>query len=160
MGIRNIISNAFSSTYNPLLGFHVRAADALSPQGTVTNIFTISVGRVLVTRLVGQVGTVIQTATSNWKLTHNPTVGSSVDLAADINMSAFNSGSLIYAELDGTAIEGTDGQSTILADSLSILQCELDIGVIEWETGESTSGTCKWDLWYWPVEAGAKVTGS
>jgi hypothetical protein len=149
-----------NADYNPLLGYHVSAADANSPQGTVRNIFTIVTGRVLVTRLVGQVGTIIQTASSLWKLTHNPTVGSSVDLAADLEMNAFNAGSIIHAELDGTAIIGTDGQETVLADALGVLQCELDVGVIEWESGESTSGTCKWDLWYWPIEDGAHVLGS
>lgn len=149
------------ANYNPILGYRAQAADANSPQGTVTNIFTVGGGRVLVTRIVGQVGTIVASASSVWKLTHNPTVGGSVDIATDLEMNAMNAGTIIQSQNDGTALVATDGQETVLAVAgEAINSLELDVGVVEWECGESQTGTAKWDLWYWPIEDGAYVTGS
>lgn len=161
-GVSNTNLAVDGVAFNPILGFRARAADAQSPNGTVLNIFTIVGGKVLVTRLSGQVGTVVQAAQSIWKITHNPTVGNPVDLAADLECNGFDAATLLNCELDGTALVGSDGVSGLLAVAGigAGTGAELDAGVIEWESAESTSGTAKWDLWYWPLEAGAHVLGS
>ena len=151
-----------NADYNPLLGYHVSAADAVTPQGTTTTLFTIVTGRVLVTKLTGQVGTIIATASNIIRSDHVPTVGSTVALFANLELNAFNAGTFLHAQLDGTALVGTDGESTMLgiAAENGIPNCELDVGVIDWTSGQSASGTVKWDLWYWPIEDGAHVLGS
>jgi len=148
-----------NSDYNPLLGYRVQKADFDTPNAAVTAMFTIAGGRIMVTRLVGEVGTVISAAANATKITANPTTGNSVDLCSTLDINGFDAATLLNCECDGTAMLGSDGGSAALG-SLGISSAEVDIGVIDLDCAGTTTGTTKWDLWYWPLEDGATVVST
>src|SRR3990172_13372609 len=75
-------------------GIHVSRATATLPQSTAAAIFNITGGRVKITNVVGEVTTLIQTQLNNTKLVANPTVGTSVDMCAVLDITADEVGCL------------------------------------------------------------------
>ena len=141
------------------LGFKTSKTAATLPAGTTQNIFTITGGRVLVTSFLGEVSTVIQTQTCNLKVTSVPTTGSAVDVASNLNVSAFEAGAILVVEGDGTALIGTAAGAGF-APALNALPFVLPIGTIRIETSATNTGATKWDLWYVPLDAGAAVASA
>lgn len=148
-----------NADFNPILGYRVQAADQNSPQNATTTLWTITGGYVMITKIVGQVGTVIEAIANLWNIRHVPTIGTLTVLGSDLDMTGFNAGSLINVQCDGTALISVDGTSTLLniTTEPSNVACIVDVGTIGWECGESATGTAKWDMWYWPIEDGSHV---
>ena len=141
-----------------ILGVPVTKATATLPAGTAGALFTVAGGRVLVTSIVGEVTTVIQTQANNTKLTANPTTGSSVDMCAVLDITADEVGCL-YG-ITGTpadALVGTDAGLTIGMGNKGIV---VNAGTIDLDCAATNSGSVKWTLHYVPIDSGATVVSS
>ncbi len=136
-----------------------RATDTL-PQSTDEALFTITGGQVLITSLVGEVTTVIQTQANNTKLKFNPTAtGADQDLCAVLDITADPVGELY-------TISGTVGdalRSDLLIGLNSLLGAGgliLSEGAIELDCAASNTGSVKWYLTYIPLDDGASIAAA
>jgi len=140
------------------LGLRVdRDTDTL-PAGTDEALFTIT-GRVLITNILGEVTTVIETQANNTKLKHNPTgTGSDVDLCAVLDITADAVGT--YYSITGvlaTAMKSTTLWLVAPADTIGAQGLVLGPGDIELDCAATNTGSVKWSVWYIPLSAGANI---
>jgi len=142
------------------LGQKVDRATAVLPQSTAGALFTISGGRVLVTSIIGEVTTVIQTQANATKLTYDPTAaGATQDLCATTD---------ITADAVGTMYSITGTPATVLQDALNFLPSNkvlaqpliLKAGSVLLDCAASNSGSVQWTLAYWPIDTGAAVVAA
>ncbi|HJV15623.1 MAG TPA: hypothetical protein VJ625_17185 [Propionibacteriaceae bacterium] len=154
------VVNEASAYTKVIRGIKVSRATATLPQTTTSTLFTISTGRVLVTAIVGEVTTVIQTQADNTKLTFDPTAaGATQDLCAVLD---------ITADAVGTMYSITGTPATALQDALNFLPSNkvlaqpliLKPGSILLDCAASNTGSVKWDLWYVPLDDGASVVAA
>jgi len=143
-----------------LCGVKVQRATAALPQTTAGALFTISGGKVLITSLIGEVTTVIQTQADNTKLTFDPTdAGATQDLCAVLD---------ITADAVGTLYSITGTPATAMQDALNFLPSNkvpaqpivLKPGSILLDCAASNTGSVKWDLTYIPLDNGASVAAA
>lgn len=143
-----------------LVGIKVQRATAALPQTATSTLFTISGGKVLITSLVGEVTTVIQTQADNTKLTFDPTdAGATQDLCAVLD---------ITADAVGTMYSLTGTVATAMQDALNFLPSNkvlaqplvLKPGAILLDCAASNTGSVKWDLCYIPLDNGASVVAA
>ncbi len=139
------------------LGRHVARATATLPQTTAAALFTISGGRVLITSIIGEVTTVIQTQANNTKLTANPTTGTSVDMCAALSTTADEAGCM-YG-ITGTPADAMVGTNAGLTVGMTCPQV-LNIGTIDLDCAASNTGSVKWDLTYIPIDDGAAIVAA
>lgn len=140
-----------------LLGSYVSKATAALPQTTDGALFTVT-GRVLVTSLIGEVTTVIQTQVNNTKIKFNPDgVGADTDLCAVLDISADAVGS--QYSLTGTAATAMTVGLWTLGPNLTIQApgIFLNDGSIELDCAASSTGSVKWDLTYIPYSTDGAV---
>lgn len=142
------------------LGQVVERATATLPQSTAAALFTVSTGRVLVTSIIGEVTTVIQTQADATKLTFDPTdTGATEDLCATLD---------ITADAVGTMYSIVGTPATALQDSLNFVPSNkmlaqpviLKPGSVLLDCAASNTGSVKWTLAYWPVDTGAAVVAA
>jgi hypothetical protein len=141
-------------------GFHVQRPTAVWPQTADQTLFTISGGRVIVTSFSG-VFTVAASATAN-NLSVNsvPTVGTATVIASTLATASFEIGALLVVEGDGTALIGTSTGSG-LAPALNALPFILPTGTITITcSANNTTGSIKWDLFYFPLDEGAAIVAA
>jgi len=135
-------------------GFHVARATATLPQTATGHLFQVTGGRVLVTLLFGEVTTIIQNSDPVAKITSTPTTGTAVDVGTTVDLTSHEAGGLILCEGDGSAlIKANAGAGPIV--NLTGWICPL--GYIDLICGASKTGSVKWDIWYFPLDAGAAV---
>ena len=136
------------------VGFHAAKASATVPQSTTQDIFVVS-GRVLIRILLGEVTVEIGAGTTpDLQVQHDPTVGTTIDVATDVVIASDEVGTLYYVEGDGTAlIPISSGYAQAAAGQGFILPA----GTLQIVTSESTVGATKWDCWWFPLDAGATV---
>jgi hypothetical protein len=140
-----------------LFGIKVDRATATLPQTTAGALFTIAGGRVLLTSIVGEVTTVIQTQANNTKLTANPTTGTSVDICAALDITADEAGCLYgITGLFSDALLGSDAGATVLPRNGVVLP----IGTLDLDCAASNTGSVKWSITYVPLDDGASVTAA
>lgn len=140
------------------LGNRVDKATATLPQTTAGSLFTVAGGRCLVTSIVGEVTTVIETQANNTKLTANPATGTSVDMCAVLDITADEVGCL-YG-ITGTpadALVGTDAGLTIGMSNNGIV---VNSGTIDLDCAASNTGAAKWTLHYIPIDDGASIVSA
>ena len=139
-------------------GFHAVKATATVPQSTTHDIFLVTVGRVIVTALIGEVTVAIGAGTTpDLKVTVAPTTGTAYDVASDVVIASDEIGTLYSVEGDGTALLTTSsGAITTCVGQGFVVQ----IGTIRIATSESTVGSTKWDLYYFPLDDGAVVASA
>lgn len=140
------------------LGYHVAKAAEDLPASTTQDIFVVSGGRCAILLLLGEVTTVIQAQACNLKVTSAPTVGTAVDLAANLDINAKEAGTLLLAELDGTALVGANAGAALSGVGASL--CIVPVGTIKIETSATNTGATKWDLWYFPLDVGAQIVSA
>lgn len=142
------------------LGQAVERATATLPQSTAAALFTVSTGRVLVTSIIGEVTTVIQTQADATKLTFDPTdTGATQDLCATLD---------ITADAVGTMYSIVGTPATALQDSLNFVPSNkmlaqpviLKPGSVLLDCAASNTGSVKWTLAYWPIDTGATVVAA
>jgi hypothetical protein len=137
-----------------LFGTKVDRATATLPQTTQSALFTISGGRVLMTGIVGEVTTVIQTQANNTKLVANPTTGTDVDLCAVLSITAKEAGTLFgITGLFSDALVGANAGATVWPRNPVVLP----IGTLDLSCAASNTGSVKWSLFYVPLDNGASV---
>ena len=138
-------------------GVRVDRTTATLPQSTAGALFTIATGRVIVTAIVGQVTTIIQTQLNNTKLVSNPTTGTDVDICAVLDITADEVGTL-YG-ITGTfadALVGANAGATV-APARPVV---LPIGTLDLSCSASNTGAVKWSIYYLPFDDGATVTAA
>lgn len=115
-------------------------------------LFTIT-GIVAVTSLVGRVTTAITVANS-YKLQANPTVGTTKDITAavDIGTTDTPAGEILVAELDGSVLEL--GVTEQLQSALIIPPGQIE------HVSTGTDGAITWLLTYVPLTADASVAAA
>lgn len=138
----------------------VSRATAALPQSAASALFTVSGGRVIVTSVIGEVTTVIQTQADATKLTFDPSdAGATQDLCATTDITADAVGTMY-------SITGTPG--TALQDALNFLPSNkllaeplvLKPGSVLLDCAASNTGSVKWSLTYWPLDSGAAVVAA
>ena len=138
-------------------GIKVDRATATLPQTTAGALFTVSTGRIILTGIVGQVTTVIQTQANATKLISNPTVGTDVDLCATLDITAKEVGALfgITGTFATAMVGGTAGATVLPALGLVI-----PVGTIDLSCAASNTGSVKWSITYIPLDDGAAVAAA
>jgi hypothetical protein len=145
------------------LGILVSRATATLPQTAAGNIFLITGGRVLVTSIIGQVTTVIQNQANVTKLQSVPTVGSTVDLSATVDIANLEAGGLLGLTTAQTATPFSLALAKQLAGAIPLdigLGVIIATGAIALNCGASNTGSVKWDLTYIPYDTGASVAAA
>jgi hypothetical protein len=137
------------------LGFRVDKAAANLPATGDQTIFTITGGRVAVCLLFGEVTTVVQAQACNLKVTSTPTVGTAVDLAANLDINADEVGCLYLVEGDGTALVGANAGAAL--SGIGNNRMIIPAGIIKITTSATNTGATKWTLYYVPLDEGASV---
>lgn len=149
-------SALLKSTY----GTKVERATAALPQSTTGALFTVSGGRVLVTALIGEVTTVIQTQADNTKLQFDPTdAGATQDLCAVLDITGDAVGTMY-------SLDGTPGNAMV--DALNFLPSNktlarpivLKPGSILLNCAASNTGSVKWTVVYLAIDEGAAVAAA
>lgn len=139
------------------LGILVNRATAALPATTTGSIFTVTGGRVLITSIVGEVTTVIQTQACNLKIVAVPTVGTAVDMCADLNVSADEVGCLYgITGVPADALIGTNAGLTRVPDHGLVV----NTGAIRLTTNATNTGSVKWSLTFVPIDNGASVSAA
>ncbi len=139
------------------LGAKVDRATASLPATTQAAIFTVSGGRVLLTSLVGEVTTVIQNQACNLKVTANPTTGTDVDIAANLNVQADEVGCLYgITGLFSDALVGANAGAGVVPRNGVVLP----VGTLDLVTSATNTGSVKWSLTYVPLDNGASVAAA
>lgn len=141
---------------------HVRRATATLPATTAQNIFQVFGGRVKVKALIGTVTTILQTQANNTKVSctakdsAGATVGTAVDVAANLDTTAIEVGGMIFVEGDGTAlVKSTAGAVLIGTNSGEWIAPQ---GIISYTTAATSTGSIQWDIWYEPMDEGVYVS--
>lgn len=138
------------------LGIPFDKASATLPATTTQTIFTVNVGRVLVTLLFGEVTTIIQAQANNLKVTSAPTTGTAVDLASVLDVNGKEAGTLLLVEGDGTALVGANAGAALSAVGTPAMI--IPVGVIRIDTSATNTGATKWHIRYLPIDIGAYVS--
>lgn len=123
---------------------------------TTVPLFTVAGGKVMITSIVGEVGTAITVANS-YKLQHNPTVGTTKDLVAatDIGTTDTPAGSLLgFQGLAGDSIIQGPGAVPNLKQPIT-----LTAGQIE-SVSAGTDGEITWVLTWVPLDDGATLVAA
>lgn len=135
-------------------GFKVDRETATLPQTTASKIFEVVGGRVAITKIVGEVTTVIQTQANNTKLVSDPATGTAVNLCATENISALEVGGKL-----GITGDPTDALVKANAGGLAgqLVDVVVPEGEIKLDCAASNTGAVKWSVWYVPIDEGAKI---
>lgn len=135
-------------------GNTVSKATAALPQTTTGTLFTVTGGRVLLTSIVGEVTTVIQTQANNMKLVATPTTGTAVDICAVLDVSAKEAGCLFgITGLFSDALVGANAGATVTQRNPVVLP----IGTLKLSCSASNTGNVKWICTYIPLDVGAAL---
>lgn len=142
-----------------LNGILVSKAAADLPAGTTGKLFTIAGGRVLVSLILGEVTTVIQTQANNTKLQFDPTdTGATQDLCAVLDISADAVGTMYH--ISGTPSDALRDNLNFARGGLVAAPLVLKPGDILLNCAATNTGQAKWDLVYKPLDAGATVAAA
>ena len=122
------------------------------PQTAQEALFTITGGPIYVYGIVGEVTTVIETATNNAQLVYNHASESDVDLCADLDITGDVVGTLytITGDFSDALLSGVAVESDIIAQPFLLQE-----GSIELDCSASKSGQVKWTLFWSPVNDAA-----
>ncbi len=142
------------------LGTKVDKAAATLPASTVQTLFTVSGGRILLTSILGEVTTIIQTQTNNAKLQCVPTTGTTVDWCATADITALEVGAFLTVtpDLDATpfsvALQKQNAGATTISLGVGII---VPIGAIKLSCSATNTGATKWSMTYIAYDDGATV---
>ena len=138
-------------------GHKVDRATAALPQTATGTLFTVSGGRILLTGIVGEVTTVIQTQANNTKLVHTPTTGTAVDLCAVLNISAKEVGTLFgITGLFSDALVGANAGAGVMPRNPVVLP----IGNLGLSCAASNTGSVKWSITWVPLDDAGVVVAA
>lgn len=151
------VLNPGGALRSALFGLAVERATAALPQTTQSALFTVTGGRVLVTSIVGEVTTVIQTQANNTKIVSNPTTGTDVDLCAVLDITADQVGCLYgITGIFSDAMVGANAGATVVPQRAVVVP----IGTIDLSCAASNTGSVKWKITYVPLDDGAAIAAA
>jgi len=137
-----------------VIGMRVDKAANASPLVQDTPLFQIIGGKVMVTFLIGEVTTVIQTTATTIRFRFDADVGSDAYLSGgSTDLSAVAVGSQI-------GITGTAAGEVLVGNALAPAQAQpivLSEGYIDVNYGAAATGAIKYSVWYIPLENGAYI---
>lgn len=142
-----------------LLGRKVDRATATLPATATEALFTVATGRIILTSIVGEVTTVVQTQACNASLISTPTVGTAVLMCAVLDITASEVGALFGISglnSDALTILPAGGGLTILPYIWQVIP----IGQIGLITSATNTGAIKWSMTYFPYDDGAAVVAA
>lgn len=140
-------------------GILVSKAAADLPATTTGALFTIAGGRVLVSLILGEVATIIQTQVNNTKLQFDPTdAGATQDLCAVLDISADAVGTMYH--ISGLPSDALRDNLNFARGGLVGAPLVLKPGQILLNCAATNTGQVKWDLVYKPLDAGATVAAA
>lgn len=156
-----MFSNQYRDVFTTMaFGFHTQRPTAVWPQTADQTIFTITGGRVFVTSLSGVFTVAASGTANNLSVNSVPTTGSSVVIASTLATASFEIGALLVVEGDGTAVIGT-ATGAGFAPALNALPFILPAGAITITcSGNNTTGSIKWDIFYFPLDDGASIVAA
>lgn len=147
------VGDGTDAAVNSVLGKRVNKTTADVITGAAVTLFTVSVGRVMLTGLVGKVTTIIGAGTNNAKFQFNPTTGTTVDICANLDIDADEAGALY-------SVDGTPATAMLRSESGAVRNMQnqgiiLDVGTIEFITGSDATGSISFQAWYVALDDGA-----
>jgi hypothetical protein len=121
---------------------------------TTIPLFTITGGLVAVTSLTGRVTTAVTVANS-YKLQHNPTAGTTVDLCAATDIGTTDT---VLGEI--LVVSGVKATGLVVGAAPRVVSAVvMDVGQIE-SVSAGTDGVILWSLTYVPVDNGASIVAA
>jgi len=130
------------------------------PATTTGQLFRVKGGRVRVKALIGEVTTIIQTQACNLKVSSkkldsaSAAVGTAVDVASNVDVTALEVGGTAFVEGDGTAVVLANAGATLVGSTGEWIAPQGEIYVT---TSATNTGAMKWDIFYQPLDPGAYV---
>ncbi len=135
------------------------AADVFD--GTTTALFTVAGGRVMILHLEGEVTVAaIDAGASNTRFVSNPTVGTDLDLCADLDIDADELGTIytITGVLADVLQGGSGGGSVGMTRGIVVPEGTIDlISAVDRGTGGALG---KFEVRYIPLDSGATVVAA
>ena len=140
-----------------LLGIKVDKASFTLPATATGSLFTVTGGRILLTSIIGEVTTLVQTQANNTKLISTPTTGTAVDMCVVLDITADEAGCLYgITGVPATALVGTNAGLTVQMYNYQIIP----IGTIGLSCAATNTGATKWSMTYIPIDDGAAVVAA
>lgn len=142
------------------LGRYVSRATAALPASADDSLFTVT-GQVLLTTLVGEVTTVIETQLNNTLIKFNPTgTGADTDLCAALDITGDAVGT--QYSLTGTVTDAMTSSLWVVpaSDLIAAPGIYLNAGVIELECSATNTGSVAWACTYIPISADGAVVAA
>jgi len=131
-------------------------ATGVIPQTGASNLFTVT-APVRILDIIGEVTTTVQTQADSLQLQVFPTVGSSVSLCTDLNITALATGTIL--SITGTLANAmTSNASGVLVSQASPVT--VPAGTIKAVSTASNTGNIKWLIRYQPLAPGARVVAA
>ncbi len=136
-----------------LLGSRVEKSTGTLAATTIP-LFTIAGGLVAVTSLTGRVTTAVTVANS-YKLQHNPTAGTTVDLCAATDIGTTDT---VLGEI--FVVSGVKATGLVVGAAPRVAFAQImDTGQIE-SVSAGTDGVILWSLTYVPLDDGASIVAA
>jgi hypothetical protein len=135
------------------LRYGLKASHAAIANGTA-EYFHVYGGAVAVTLLLGRV-TVEAVGATTLTITHVPTAGATIPVAAAGDLDTGTIGSYITCPLTGSGVVVVNDAATGLAQDASFI---LPVGALTFTFG-AVSGSASWEIWYIPIDDGAYIRG-
>lgn len=132
------------------LGLTLDRVTTALPASAYGILFNIKGGRVVVTSIIGEVTTVIQTQGCNLKITSTPTTGTAVDIGTNLAISGDAVGSLYGMGVYVAAMIGGAGASGIVSTPVVI-----PVGTLGITTSATNTGSIQWSVTYIPLDDNA-----
>ena len=139
------------------IGHKVDKATAALPQTTDGALFTITGGRILLTGIIGEVTTVIETQANNTKIKFNPdATGADQDLCGVLDISADAVGTLYTI----TGIVANAMRDDLLIGQAMTNYLILSEGDIELDCAASNTGNVGWTALWMPLDDTANLVAA
>ena len=146
--------NAGKSLRLMQFGTKVDRAAAVLPATAYGALFTVTGGRVLITNIVGEVTVVCSATATNAKLVATPTVGTAVDVAANVAVTSKEVGTLLgITGLFSDAMVASNAGATVAPRNAVVVP----VGTLGVTTSATNTGSVKWSITYIPLDDGAAV---
>lgn len=153
-------ANVPGTAYRQLLfGTKVSKSAVVLPATAFGALFTVTVGRVIIMGLIGEVTTVADATATTVKVTHDPTAaGTTTDLTTATAITSKEVGSLVgLPAAAGGALVVTNAGGAVQMCSNGMIVPEGSLGIT---TSATNTGALMWDLYYVPLDAGATVAAA
>lgn len=150
------MSNILKSTgYRDLaMGLNVTKATTVLPATAYGTLFTVTVGRVLVTGLIGEFTIAADATATTVKVTGTPTTGTAVDwtTATAVTSKEIGAQMTLPAAAGGALVVTNAGAGGQMQPKNPFVAA---IGTIGITTSATNAGSAKWTVFYVPLDAGA-----